>query len=241
MIRTRPAILAGIALTFALVGCATQDGDVTSEPARGTNTPTAEAVNLAACEQALQTAFDNGTADMEGGEQPPECDGASDQQIEDLFNKIVEETFETPPESPMPIVTFGETVEYDDGLSASVSEPEPYEPSEYAAGAEGFDHAVIFTVRLVNGTTVPFDPSLTYLTAQSGNVEASEVFDSTEDGITIGGAPMTTLLPGRETEYQVVFAVADPDDIVLELMPGWSEAQAWDYQSAIFQTSGTAV
>ena len=114
-IRTRPAILAGIVSMLALVGCATQDGEVSSEPARGTNTPAAEAPAPAPEPEPLPA--------------------------------------DTPEPAELLVASFGETFEYDDGLSVSISAPTDYEPSEYAAGAEGFDHAATFTVRLVNGTT----------------------------------------------------------------------------------------
>ncbi len=62
-------------------------------------------------------------------------------------------------------------------------------------------------------------------TLQSSNVEAAQVFDS-EQGIS--GPPATTLLPGRESAFQVVFGVMDPADLVLEVTPGF------EYEPAIF-------
>lgn len=61
--------------------------------------------------------------------------------------------------------------------------------------------------------------------AQSGNVEASQVFDSAQG---MEGTPSTTLLPGRESVSTIVFAVTDPDDLVVEVTPGC------EYDPAIF-------
>ena len=60
----------------------------------------------------------------------------------------------------------------------------------------------------------PLDLGLTYITVQSSNKEAPQVFDS-EKGLE--STPDTKLLKGRESEFDVGFGVADPKDIVMEL------------------------
>lgn len=84
---------------------------------------------------------------------------------------------------------------------------------------------VAFTVTIDNGATSNYDPTLFMASAQSGSVEASEVFDS-ENGF--NGPPTTKLLPGRTVTFKVGYGVQDPKDIVLEVTPGF------DYDSAIF-------
>lgn len=139
------------------------------------------------------------------------------------------ETPTTPPEPESPedagFATWGQTWTWDDGLTATISAPEEFTPSEWSAGGEGAAAHVAFTIIVVNGTAAPFDPAMMMVTAQSGNTEASEVYD-TENGF--GGSPMTTVLPGRETSYKVGFGVSDPNDIVLEFTPSWDhDASIW--------------
>lgn len=116
------------------------------------------------------------------------------------------------------VQAFGSTYVYDDGLAVTISSPQPYEPSEYAAGTDGFTHFIVVDVTVVNQTGAPWDPALFYSTLQSANQEASEVFDSP----TLSGPPSTTLLDGREAVFQIGFGVADPADLVLEVTPDFS-------------------
>ncbi len=62
------------------------------------------------------------------------------------------------------------------------------------------------------------------MTLQSGNQEASQVYDSQQ----LGDSPTATLLPGREVEYSIAFGVNDPADLVMEVAPDLS------YQNVIF-------
>jgi hypothetical protein len=135
----------------------------------------------------------------------------------------VEPEPEPEPEVPS-VLPFGDTWTYEDGLVLTVSAPEPFEPSEYAAGHEAFPNHLVFEVRIVNGTDAPFDPSGVYASVQSGNVEGSEIYDES-----LIGPPQTTLLPGREAVWRTGWAVADPADLVLEITP------SFEHESAIFQ------
>ena len=140
-------------------------------------------------------------------------------------------TAEPEPEPEVPsvpsVLPFGDTFTYEDGLVLTVGPPEPFEPTEYAV-VEGAKAYVVFEVRVVNGTDAPFDPSATYATVQSGNQEATEIFDSGEPNH-LEGPPQTSLLPGREAVWRAGFGVADPADIVLEITP------SFEHESAIFQ------
>lgn len=121
---------------------------------------------------------------------------------------------------------FGSAYTWDDGLSIEVGTPEAFTPSAYAAGTEGHDQFVTFTVRIVNGTSENWDPSMFYATLQSGNQEASRVFDSEQ----LGDTPSTSLLPGREVEFTMAYGVNDPADLVMEVAPDFS------YQNVIFHS-----
>ncbi len=110
---------------------------------------------------------------------------------------------------------FGSTYRWDDGIAVTVSAPAAYSPSSSAYPADPGPH-VVFNVTLTNGSTANYDPVLFTCSAQSGNKEADRVFDT---GI---NDPRTTLLPGRETAFKVVFQVSDPADIVLQVAPDLS-------------------
>jgi len=115
---------------------------------------------------------------------------------------------------------FGESYRFDDGMQLTVGPGVAFTPSEWASfGTEGANAYLRFTVTVVNGTEQTFDPSMIYMTMQSANTEAQEVYDS-DNGL--GFAPSTSLLPGREVVYDVGFAVADPNDLVMEASIGFS-------------------
>lgn len=120
------------------------------------------------------------------------------------------------------ILDFGQTRTYEDGVSLTVSEPEQVRPGPYAY-PENLTEASVFEVTIVNGGESALDASFTMATVQSGNTEAEEVYD---DGYE--GAPETAILPGREATFKVMFATADPSDIVFQMAP------SWDHHEAIF-------
>lgn len=109
---------------------------------------------------------------------------------------------------------FGETVEYKDGVKLTVSEPEEFEPGEWAIGADGEGTSLKFTVTLENGSDKNLEPGLINFTASSGGAEAEQIFDS-EAGVE--GGPSTSLLPGKSVSWTIGFQVADPDDIVMDV------------------------
>jgi len=116
---------------------------------------------------------------------------------------------------------FGETVTFD-GLSVGVSAPEAFSPSQYAFGADQAAN-VKFTVTLTNTGSEGYDPVLTFISASSGQQEATQIFDEA-----LVGAPTTTILPGQAVSYQVGFSVADPAQIVLDVTGGF------DYETVTY-------
>ncbi|WP_139281984.1 hypothetical protein [Rhodococcus zopfii] len=120
---------------------------------------------------------------------------------------------------------FGEAFTFRNGLGVAVSVPQPFTPSVSAAGLEPGDQAVVFTITIVNGSTENYDPALFSTSLQSGNREASEIFDTPNN---VGGSPSTAVLPGRESEFQVAYSVTNPTDLVMQVSPGF------EYRDAIF-------
>lgn len=133
-----------------------------------------------------------------------------------------EATTETPSGSDYP--AFGETYQWSDGIAVTIGPATPFTPSAAAAGAGTGAH-VMFDVTVVNGTSANYEPAIFSVSMQSGNTEASQVFDVDPE---LGGAPSTVLLPGREVTFKIGFAVADPADLVMEVQPGF------EYDPAIF-------
>lgn len=119
---------------------------------------------------------------------------------------------------------LGATYLWADGLAVTVSTPSDYQPSEYAAGTDGFSRFVVFDVTIVNNTGTVWEPALFRATVQSANQEASKVYDSGN----LPDEPTTKLLNGREATFTMAFGVADPADLVVEVTPDW------DHQSVLF-------
>jgi len=121
--------------------------------------------------------------------------------------------------------TLGKAYTWADGLSVTIGAPQSYTPSSSAAGVVDGQKSVTLQVTIVNGTGAPFDPAMATVSAQSGNTEASKIYDSAKG---IGSSPSTKILAGRETTYKVAFSVADPKDLVVEFAPDFT------YTSVIF-------
>lgn len=112
---------------------------------------------------------------------------------------------------PAPDPKFGQTFTYDDQLSVNVSVPKDFKPGQDAYIEKEWPRFVQFEVTIVNGTKKKIDPSGIYLSLQSNDVEAEEVFDTGFEG-----PPSTTLLAGRQARYKVAFGVDNPDDLVMD-------------------------
>lgn len=119
-------------------------------------------------------------------------------------------------------LTFGETFEWEDGTTATVSKPVNYMPSAYAAGGEGYQHHVKMTVKIVNGSSLPLDASFTSPTVSSGEREGDEIFDDN-----VGGGPTANVLPGRTVSFDVAYGVDDPADVIAEFAPTWDHEYAY--------------
>jgi hypothetical protein len=110
---------------------------------------------------------------------------------------------------------FGETYTWEDGFQVTIGAPVAFTPSEYSMFDEAAAAHVVFDVTVVNGTAANWEPIFT-TTAQSGNIEAEQIYDSEND---VNGGLDTTLLPGREAVFKIGYSVANPADIVLEVSP----------------------
>lgn len=109
---------------------------------------------------------------------------------------------------------FGDTYRWDDGLEISVGKPQPFTPSDTAAtGDSKGSQFRKFQVTVHNGTKEPVDAGSFTATTQSGGKQAEEVMDS-EKGI---GLASGKIQPGKDLNYTIVFGVADPSDISMDI------------------------
>lgn len=207
------AWLSILPLVTVLAACGGTEGDVTDAGATGVNRPTATVTVTAESEQpAAETVTETVTVTV-----PAEAEDREEEQTEPEGASSGEVSSGN--------AEFGETWAWEDGLELTISAPESYQSSSSAAGGGNHAHQVKFTVTIVNNTGENFDPAMFYATVQSGNREGDQIFDSANG---LEGSPNTTLLDGRETQFEMAFGVDDPEDIVMEV------SLSWDHDSAIY-------
>lgn len=115
------------------------------------------------------------------------------------------------------VLKFGETAEYNDGVKVTVSEPRTdYTPGDTAAGNDNdaLKNYVVFAVTIENGSQEAYDPVMFLASGNSAGLEANQIFDSAQN---LGSTPSTKLLPGDKVTFDMAFAVADVNDITLEI------------------------
>lgn len=142
--------------------------------------------------------------------QAPEATAAAD-----VVDDAPADTDELPDQ---PEGTFGKgAVAYPDGLTVSLSKPEPFEPSEGAYVDAEAPHYVKFTVTVKNGSDERVDPILMYVSLASGETEGVAVFDVVNG---LSSPPETTITPGDTRSWVVAFGVTDPDDLTAQVSMG---------------------
>ncbi len=196
-----PALAAALAL--ALSGCLA--GADVDDATSGTSSSSSSQAESAPAEAESDAPAEAATAEPEAEAEPEEAAPAEEAEGQDDNG----------------VALFGETLTRDDGLELTVSEPQPFTPSEWAAGGEGSAQHVRFEITITNGTAEKFDPSMIYPTVTSGGVEGEEVFDEGLDG-----APMTTVLPGKSVTFPIGFGVEDAADVLMEIELDWEDEPA---------------
>ncbi|MFC5788795.1 DUF2510 domain-containing protein [Agromyces tardus] len=132
----------------------------------------------------------------------------------------------TPEPGPVGNLAFGDTMVWEDDVELTVSAPEPYTPTEFAAGADQASQ-LAFTMTITNNSTENLQP-VVYTRLSSGGQEASQIFDVTADGTQIGVPPTTVVLPGESVTWTEAWSVADPNSLTMQIAP------SFDYEDAIF-------
>ena len=119
--------------------------------------------------------------------------------------------------------TFGETILWDDGVGMSVSQPEPYAPTEFASGAS-LPNNVVFTVTITNGSDASI-ALLPYSEVTSGGQPATIIFDFLDSGEEISIEPSSVLEPGQSISWREAWSVADPNAMTMTNSPTVDHAQ----------------
>lgn len=161
------------------------------------------------------------------GEAFDELDGAIAEASEaaEELPEVDEPAEEAEPE-PVGNLAFGDTMIWEDNVELTVSAPEGYTPSEYAAGAD-FPNNIAFTMTITNNSSENLDP-LPYERLSSGGQEASQIFDFTAEGEDVGVPPTTTILPGQSVTWKSAWSVADPNSLTMQVSPSFA------YEDAVF-------
>lgn len=134
---------------------------------------------------------------------------------------------ETPETVVDPMISaLGEAFTYTNNVSISVSTPVPFQPTEYANGADQANQ-VLFTFVITNGTDKPLEPTV-WATVSSGGAEGSPIIDVGNEAGQTSFGPSTTILPGQTIEWLQAFSIADMESITVEISPGF------EYENAIF-------
>ncbi|MDQ0893515.1 DUF2510 domain-containing protein [Agromyces ramosus] len=128
------------------------------------------------------------------------------------------------PEAPVAgDLAFGETMTWDDGVSLTVSAPEPYTPSDFAAGATHASN-VVFTLTITNNSTADLQP-LPLPTLSSGDQDVSQIFDIGNDvfgpGDDVGFPPVDTIEPGGSVSWRAAWSLDDSSSLTLQVAPSF--------------------
>lgn len=124
-------------------------------------------------------------------------------------------TFGDPVAAEEAEVNFGDTATWDDGTQLSIAAPKDFEPSDTAAGGEGFEQAVSVEVTLTNGSDEPFSTIFLLLSAESGGSTGEQIFDYGA-GLEL---PFEDVEPGDEVMFTAGFGVEDPEDLQITVGP----------------------
>lgn len=87
----------------------------------------------------------------------------------------------------------------------NVSRLAPFTASEYAIGSKPGDTAVMFTVKIKNGTKKPIDTALFMLNVKAGpeGVTAEQIYD----GDKVGGGFSGTIIPGSAATVKFAYDI----------------------------------
>jgi hypothetical protein len=101
---------------------------------------------------------------------------------------------------------FGSTAADDNGITFSVSQPQPYTPSDFAPGFNDGDTAMKVTVTITNNGTKPYDFNSLAL-SPAGTADGQPAPEITDFDAKVGDIVDSTILPGKSLTYDTAFSV----------------------------------
>jgi hypothetical protein len=145
------------------------------------------------------------------------------ERIEDEFGTPVPNESATPDEPDGDAaagLAFGETMEWGDGVTMTVSEPETFTPSDLAAGADQAEN-LVFTLTITNDSSENVQPIVVSTLASDGT-EATRLIDIGAEGGQVGIPPTTPVLPGESITWREAWSVADSASLTMETAPSFA-------------------
>lgn len=149
--------------------------------------------------------------------------------LEEEFGSPVPTAPASPGESeagPSAALAFGDTMEWADGVTMTVSEPESFAPSDLAAGSDQAED-LVFTLTIANGSSEPVQP-VVVSTLSSDGTDATRILDIAAEGGQVGIPPTTPIPPGESITWQEAWSVADPSSLTMRTAPSFV------YEAAVF-------
>gem|GEM_PF-6349708 len=116
------------------------------------------------------------------------------------------------------IASWGETIDYEDGVSFSVTKPVPTTVSEYYQ--DEYTNPVEITITVTNNSNEAYDAGLTIIDVTSAGSSAEAIFD-TEAGY---DGQYSSILPGKSLSWKAAYDVAAPDDVTVEVTDFFRES-----------------
>ena len=149
-----------------------------------------------------------------------------EEQLEEQFSPVPTEEADDPDGTSTGVLAFGDTQAWDDGVSMTVSGPEPFTPSDLAAGADQAED-VVFTLTITNDSSENVQP-VVFSRLESDGVEATRILDVGAEGGQVGIPPTTAVLPGESITWLEAWSVADSASLTMETAPSFTyEDVAW--------------
>jgi hypothetical protein len=150
--------------------------------------------------------------------------------IQEEIREGLEEEFGSPvPTQPTPPgetdaapeagLAFGETMAWDDGVTMTVSEPEPFTPSDLAVGADQAEN-LVFTLTITNDSSESVQPVVVSSLSSNGR-EATRLIDIGAEGGQVGIPPTTPILSGESITWQEAWSVADSGSLTMQTAPSF--------------------
>lgn len=121
---------------------------------------------------------------------------------------------------------WGQNYTWPDGLAVNVSRPQPFTPSQTAATPPDMQRAVKMQITVTNNRPAPYNFNWAIF-GPTATVNSSPVNPIIDPMNQIGGAPLTTIMPGKSYTYTWALPVKGQNsDIQLEFQPDFAGSRA---------------